>query len=130
MFCIECGKELIYSAKFCSFCGTQQKPEKKKFINKKKIISKKIDYSYQHAKEVEIFVKKFFEIIFGIFCLGLIIFAISRFGTDPRNYFKICITGGVAFKIFDQNKKLSNFLFNYEEELKLFLKDAKKNEQN
>ena len=57
MFCIECGKELIYSAKFCSFCGTQQKPEKKKFINKKKIISKKIDYSYQHAKEVEIFVK-------------------------------------------------------------------------
>ena len=117
MFCIECGKELINSAKFCSFCGTQQKP-------------KKIDYSYQHAKEVEIFVKKFFEIIFGIFCLGLIIFAIRWFGTDPRNYFKICITGGVAFKIFDQNKKLSNFLFNYEEELKVFLKDAKKNEQN
>ena len=124
MFCIECGKELIYSAKFCSFCGTQQKPEKKKFINKKKIISKKIDYSYQHAKEVEIFVKKFFEIIFGIFCLGLIIFAIRSSGTD---YFKIGIAGGVAFKIFDENKNLSNFLLNYEEELK---KMQKKNEQN
>lgn len=127
MFCIECGKELIYSAKFCSFCGTQQKPEKKKFINKKKIISKKIDYSYQHAKEVEIFVKKFFEIIFGIFCLGLFILA---FRTDPRNYFKIGIAGVVAGKIFPQNKKLSNFLFNYEKELKVSLKDAKKNEQN
>ena len=111
MFCIECGKELINSAKFCSFCGTQQKP-------------KKIDYSYQHAKEVEIFVKKFFEIIFGIFCLGLIIFAIRSSGTD---YFKIGIAGGVAFKIFDENKNLSNFLLNYEEELK---KMQKKNEQN
>lgn len=114
MFCIECGKELINSAKFCSFCGTQQKP-------------KKIDYSYQHAKEVEIFVKKFFEIIFGIFCLGLFILA---FRTDPRNYFKIGIAGVVAGKIFPQNKKLSNFLFNYEKELKVSLKDAKKNEQN
>ena len=74
----------------------------------------------------------FFSNIESLYLEGryLVIFAISRFGTDPRNYLKVGISLICSYKIFDQNKKLSNFLFNYEEELKVFLKDAKKNEQN